>query len=101
MRRSLGDPFGHPKSHLLNPKSLPSSPTAPPASVLKPRAYDLAQEVVADQRPAVDDLIKGLWDTIEFNLRTEEPSSLRRKAREWGVVYDEADEAEPPTPPGP
>ena len=67
-------------------------------------AYDLAQEAVADQRPAVDDLIKDLWDTIEFNLRTEEPSSLRRKAREWGVVYGEADEAElppaPPTPPG-
>ena len=53
---------------------------------------------MAEQRPAVDDLIKDLWDTIEFNLRTEEPSSLRRKAREWGVVYDEADEAEPPTP---
>ena len=68
-------------------------------------AFDLAQEAVADQRPTVDDLIKDLWDTIEFNLRNEEASSLRRKAREWGVVYDDDDEAElpptPPTPPGP
>ena len=60
---------------------------------------------MADQRQSVDDLIKDLRDTIEFDLRNEEPSSLRRKAWEWGVVYDEDDEAElpptPPTPPGP
>ena len=53
---------------------------------------------MADQRPAVDDLIKDLWDTIEFNLRNEEASSLRRKAREWGVVYDGDDEVEVPRP---
>lgn len=65
-------------------------------------AYDLAQEDVAAQRPAVDDLIKDLWDTIEFNLRADDPSSLRRKAREWGVVYDgEEEEETPPTPPAP
>ena len=77
-----------------NKPAPPTAPPAPPASVLKPRTHDL----VAEQRPAVDDMIMDLWDTIEFNLRTEEPSSLRRKAREWGVVYDEADEAEPPPP---
>ena len=84
----------------LGGKSKPAPPTAPPASpasVLKPRTHDL----VAEQRPAVDDMIMDLWDTIEFNLRTEEPSSLRRKAREWGVVYDEAGEAELPPPPPP
>ncbi len=36
---------------------------------------------------------------------TDDASSLRRKAREWGVVYDSEDEEEPtsppPTPPGP
>jgi hypothetical protein len=68
-------------------------------------AYDLAQETVAEQRPTVDPFIKDLWDTIEFNLRTEEPSSLRRKAREWGVTYqgEEAEETPPapPTPPTP
>ena len=46
----------------------------------KTRAYAPAQEAMAEQRPAVDDLIKVLWDTIEFNLRNEEPSSLRRRS---------------------
>ena len=80
-----------------NKPAPPPAPPASPASVLKPRTHDL----VAAQRPAVDDMIMDLWDTIEFNLRTEEPSSLRRKAREWGVVYDEAGEAELPPPPPP
>ena len=47
----------------------------------------------------MDLLIKDLWNTIEFNLRTDDPTSLRRKAREWGVVYDGDEEEEPPTPP--
>lgn len=68
-------------------------------------AYDLALEAVAEQRPTVDPVIKDFWDTIEYNLRAEEASSLRRKAREWGVVYDGEEEEEPtpppPTPPGP
>ena len=62
-------------------------------------SYDLAQETVSDQRPTVDPFIKDLWDTIEFNLRNEDASSLRRKAREWGVVYEGDDEETPPTPP--
>lgn len=64
-------------------------------------AYDLGQEDVAAQRPAVDDLIKDLWDTIEYNLRNDDASSLRRKAREWGVVYEGDDEEPPVPPPGP
>lgn len=68
-------------------------------------AYDEAQEVVAGQRPTVDAWIKDAWDTIEFNLRADDAASLRRKAREWGVVYEGDEEAEPPpappTPPGP
>lgn len=65
-------------------------------------SYDLAQESVADLRPTVDVVVKDLWDTIEFNLRTDAPSSLRRKAREWGVAYDGDDEeAVPPVPPMP
>ena len=50
-------------------------------------AYDALQEAIGDMRPAVDTLIKNLWDTIEFNLRDEDLPSLRRKAREWGVIY--------------
>ena len=61
-------------------------------------AYDVGQEAVAAQRPDVDALIKDLWDSIAFALRADEPSSLRRKAREWGVFYlgDEETSA-PPT----
>ena len=41
----------------------------------------------------------GLGDTIEYNLRVDPLHSLRRKAREWGVVYEGDDEeTTPPTP---
>lgn len=53
-----------------------------------------SREQVADQRPAADLLIKDLWDTIEYRLRAETPASLRRKAREWGVVYEGTEEEE-------
>ncbi len=63
-------------------------------------AYDVGQEAVSNQRPIVDPLILDLWDTIEYNLRANDPTSLRRKAREWGVTYDN-DETEAPVPPVP
>jgi len=63
--------------------------------------YDLAQEAVEAMRPAVDKFIKKMWNTIEFYFQDDEPSSLRRKARAWGVVYatrpDEEPEPEPQT----
>ena len=62
----------------------------------------MAQQAVSSQRATVDATIKDDWDTIEFNLRTETPSSLRRRTREWGVVYTGEEEEEtqpaPPTP---
>ena len=64
--------------------------------------YDILQENIAALRPAVDALILDLWDTIEYNLRHDAPSSLRRKAREWGVIYindDGTEETDPPAPP--
>ncbi len=65
--------------------------------------FDIAQEDVGDQRLTVDPVIKDLWDTIEYNLRADAPPSLRRIAREWGVVYDGEEEAPapPPVPPTP
>ena len=80
----------------MNPTQLQTNESA--QSTAKD-GYDLGQEELASQRPAVDLLIKDLWNTIEFNLRTETPTSLRRKAREWGVVYDGDEEEAPPTPP--
>ena len=64
--------------------------------------FDLGQEAVSNQIAATDLLILDLWDTIEFNLRANDPTSLRRKAREWGVVYDgDAALPPPPVPPTP
>ncbi len=67
---------------------------------------DLEQEEVSALVAEVDTFIKDAWDTIEFNLRTHDGPSLRRRAREWGVFYatrpGEAEETEPPvTPPTP
>lgn len=67
-------------------------------------AFDLAQEAVQGLRPAADGCIKDLWDTIEFTYRHDDPPSLRRKAREWGVVYVTRPGETPdpgPTPPAP
>ena len=50
-------------------------------------AYDTAQEGVAELRPDVDNIILRVWDEVETSLDDETPSSRRRKAREWGVVY--------------
>lgn len=38
-------------------------------------------------RPEADKLIRDAWDEIEFSLRKNDPSTLRRRAREWGVFY--------------
>ncbi len=76
--------------------------TAENAQALTKLTYDQLQESIATQRPAVDLLIADLWDTIEYNLRHNDASSLRRKAREWGVVYqndDGTEETDPPEPP--
>ena len=38
-------------------------------------------------RAGADELITDIWDEIEFKYRKDEPSAMRRKAREYGVVY--------------
>jgi hypothetical protein len=50
-------------------------------------ALDTAEEAVAAQRAEADKVIKKVWDEVETFYNEEEPSSMRRKAREWGVVY--------------
>ena len=50
-------------------------------------ALDGEQEDVNALRPAADQLIKDIWDEVEFALRQLDPPSLRRRAREWGVTY--------------
>jgi hypothetical protein len=38
-------------------------------------------------RSDADKLIRDVWDEVEFALRQLEAPTLRRRAREWGVVY--------------
>ena len=61
---------------------------------------------MANLREPVDALIRDMWDTIEFNLRTLDGPAKRRRAREWGVVYipragEPADPTPVPTPAAP
>jgi len=49
--------------------------------------YDTAQETLAAANPATDVLILQLWNSIEATYDTGDKPSMRRKAREWGVVY--------------
>jgi hypothetical protein len=45
------------------------------------------QSDVNQLRPEADQLVRDVWDEVEFALRQLEPSTLRRRAREWGVFY--------------
>ena len=49
--------------------------------------YDDSLEDIADKNAAYDDLILRMWNEIELAFYNESPPSLRRNAREWGVVY--------------
>ncbi len=54
---------------------------------LKKDQFEKEQKDVDKLRAEADDLIKDIWDEIEFKYRKDEPSAMRRKAREYGVVY--------------
>jgi hypothetical protein len=45
------------------------------------------QSDVNQLRPEADQLIRDVWDEVEFALRQLETTTLRRRAREWGVFY--------------
>lgn len=49
--------------------------------------YDAAQEALAAADPHADLLILRLWNAIEANFDKGDKPSMRRKAREWGLVY--------------
>ena len=66
----------------------------------KKDAHDKAQEALDALRPEADELIKDIWDEIDYKYRKESPSSRRRKAREYGVKYSMKEEEED-TPPAP
>jgi len=49
---------------------------------------DSEQEDVAELREEANDIISDIWDEVEFTFRKDTPPSKRRKAREYGVVYE-------------
>jgi hypothetical protein len=53
----------------------------------KKDAFDREQEDVERMRGEVQELIKDIWDEVEFTYRKESAPSMRRKAREYGVYY--------------
>jgi hypothetical protein len=55
--------------------------------------YDKEQEDVKGILNEGFLLAKDIWDEVEFNFRHDDHASLRRKAREWGVVYTEDEQA--------
>jgi len=50
-------------------------------------AYDKAQEAVQAENKKADLLILKCWNEIESEYDVGDKPSLRRKAREWGVIY--------------
>jgi len=71
--------------------------TAVAAQAPTKEAYDKEQEDVEKMRTDVDDLIADIWDEVLFTFRKDAAPSMRRKAREYGVVY-RLSGAEQPTP---
>ena len=53
----------------------------------KKDAYEKEQKDVENLRVEADDLIRDIWDEIEFKFRKDEPSAMRRKAKQYGVIY--------------
>jgi hypothetical protein len=49
--------------------------------------YDTAQEILAAENPEADKLILKMWNETETAFDEGDKASMRRKAREWGVVY--------------
>jgi hypothetical protein len=60
-------------------------------------AYDKEQEDVENMRAEVDEVIADIWDEVLFTFRKDAAPSMRRKAREYGVVY-RLSSSEEPTP---
>jgi len=49
--------------------------------------FDIAQEEVEVLNPEADRLILKMWNETETAFDTGNKPSMRRKAREWGVIY--------------
>jgi hypothetical protein len=54
---------------------------------LKKDATDAAEEALYNLNTEADAVIKKIWDEVETFWNEEPIEGLRRKSREWGVVY--------------
>jgi len=50
-------------------------------------AFQKEQKDVKDLLPDLKALVRDVWDHVEFHFRKLDKPALRRRAREWGVVY--------------
>lgn len=50
-------------------------------------AHDEESAEVMALRGNVEELVKDIWDELEFAYRKEPASAMRRRCRQWGVVY--------------
>ncbi len=48
---------------------------------------DVFADAVSSLREPIDDLIRDIWDELDFAHRKEEAPARRRRLREWGVVF--------------
>ena len=51
------------------------------------QAFDAENKDVLDMLPEIDELIRDIYDEVEFYYRKETPANRRKLAREWGVSY--------------
>uniref|UniRef100_UPI003569B6B0 hypothetical protein n=1 Tax=Draconibacterium sp. TaxID=1965318 RepID=UPI003569B6B0 len=51
------------------------------------QAFDAENKDVLDMLPEIDELIRDIYDEVEFYYRKETPPNRRKLAREWGVSY--------------
>ncbi|MCL5027702.1 MAG: hypothetical protein M1480_01645 [Bacteroidetes bacterium] len=69
----------------------------------KKSTYSKEQKDVDDIRAQADELIKDVWDEVEFYYRKLSSAAMRREARIYGVVYvsrpgEPVEEVTPPAP---
>ncbi len=50
-------------------------------------AYDKAQEEIAGMRNEIDELIRDIYDYMNFNLRKKDPGSRRRIMQNFGFTF--------------
>lgn len=81
-----GDPITFPLPATIATKVAALGTAHQAQSALK-TAYDDAQEAIAAKNPDADKLILKLWNEVETAFDTGDKASMRRRAREWGVVY--------------